>query len=478
MKPYRTTVTIADRSTWYRRATPFALCAVMVAASCADSDDETHDHEESHPCDQPYAPDPRDATMSSDFIRLVTSQGDPSDPSDDQYDLTLPQEMVDWLFEQNWVQAHGDWHNVRRIAQACGQNTALESCPSAKALAERGLQPAAIQQDKPGDGYAFLVAHRHMIRGFKQAFPKHAELLRGFEHVPLTQEDPENPLPWVKIQWTDDQLASIKLLQDIENNLELFESEDDLGQWIQDGTLGAGGGGPPPGGFDGGIPDGGFPFPLPLPGPGDGGVSDGGRPAGGIHNGLHGQWSVPGSQYLLANNNANLPVVAFWRLHTWIDDMWERYRVAKGIGEEDEAYKAEMQAQCEEMHMLEKAPKPNDGTAAVETGVFAEKIAPIFKSYCSGCHDIVSPSKGVVLAGTAASTIRVGLVGVKASEVDMNLIDPGSPATSWLYRKITGDMNGIQCSGCTSPMPPAGAGPKAEEIETLRAWIAAGAAAD
>ncbi len=42
-------------------------------------------------------------------------------------------------------------------------------------------------------------------------------------------------------------------------------------------------------------------------------------------------------------------------------------------------------------------------------------------------------------------------------------------------RKITGDWTGIQRSGCTTTMPLAGTMPTADEIQTIRSWIAAGA---
>ena len=58
----------------------------------------------------------------------------------------------------------------------------------------------------PGDGYAFMVMHRHMIRMLKMSFPKHEALFSGFEHVPRTTNDAQNPTSWKAISWTADNI--------------------------------------------------------------------------------------------------------------------------------------------------------------------------------------------------------------------------------------------------------------------------------
>lgn len=465
-------------------------------------------------CTEALAPDPRDDTMTGELVRIVTNDNQtPNDPSDDQYDLLVPQEMLDWLEEQNWIQEHGDWHAVRRCDQSCARATADGLCQAEEALKARGIACAPIQEGEAGDGVAFLAMHRHMLRGFRQAFPKHAgDVLRGFSYIPTTKDDPENPIPWRDIGWSDDQLESISLMEDIGQNLDLFTSEDEYAKWVQfgDGFSGQGGaGGGPGGGF--GFPEGGIPAEFLLPDggipdfgggfPGLGGASDGGasaqsdggtsaRPVGGIHTGLHGQWTVPNSPYLLTDNNNNLRNFAFWRLHGWLDDMWERYRVARGLSESDPDYQAELLAQCEEMHELGKALPLDAGTggqdggmdAGAETGVFATEVAPIFNSYCSGsqCHGADSATLGLTLAGTQPSVVREGLVGQQSSQQPtLALVQAGQPEQSWIYRKISGDFAGVDCSsGTCSRMPPAGMGLSEEEIERIRSWIAAGATAD
>jgi hypothetical protein len=179
---------------------------------------------------------------------------------------------------------------------------------------------------------------------------------------------------------------------------------------------------------------------------------------------------------------------AFWRLHGWLDDMWERYRRERHLSEDDADYQQALMDQCEEMHRLGNAAPPQSqdagtdgGSSQTETGVFATQIAPILNTYCGGsvCHGADSPTLGLALAGASASTVRTGLVGQRASEVALSLVQPGNPDQSWLYRKLTGNFDGIDCSTtrCTQ-MPPAGARPSDAQIALIRTWIAGGATAD
>jgi hypothetical protein len=194
------------------------------------------------------------------------------------------------------------------------------------------------------------------------------------------------------------------------------------------------------------------------------------------------QWAVPGSTSSLTDNNKNVQNFAFWRLHGWIDEMWERYRKAGNIGEDDPTYQKALVAECEEMMSLDRrdagaaspATAAADG-AATETGVFASQVAPIFAAYCNGCHDAQSPTRGLTLTGVMASVVRQGVVGKQSTEVSMALVQPGDPDNSWLYRKIAGKFDGIACTGCETMMPLAGTKPTSAEIELIRSWIAAGA---
>ncbi len=113
--------------------------------------------------------------------------------------------------------------------------------------------------------------------------------------------------------------------------------------------------------------------------------------------------------------------------------------------------------------------------AAQESGTFANTVMPIFKTYCAGCHSPSTSSAGLTITGVSASEARGKLVGVQSTQVSMALVQAGSPESSWLMRKLTGDFSGITCTGCMTTMPQAGATPSSGDVANIRAWITAGA---
>lgn len=253
-------------------------------------------------------------------------------------DVRMPAGVIEWLSEQGWQQQHDDWHRIRRWDQGCGVSNATpegpdgvagtsDDCESATVLRDEGLWRAPLQENAPGDGYSFLVMHRHMLEGARQAFPDHPELFAGWREVPRGEDHPENPTPWRSIRWSSSQLEAIDKLEHIEDHLDELPDEDALARYIQ------------------------APFIWTETNP-TAFQSDG---TAGLHFMFHAQWGVAGSPVNLGNGHGVVENRVFWQLHGWIDDVWERYRVAKGIGNDDEAYVAEMKAQCWEMHVLGEA---------------------------------------------------------------------------------------------------------------------------
>ena len=101
----------------------------------------------------------------------------------------------------------------------------------------------------------------------------------------------------------------------------------------------------------------------------------------------------------------NLANFMFCKLHGWVDDIWERYRVAKGFTADEPRLKAALAQQCHEMHALaaalEETPEPPPTTEPLptENGLFVETIRPIFDEICSSCHSETSPEAGMSLGG-------------------------------------------------------------------------------
>ncbi len=444
------------------RLGPCALCTAFfgfVIAACSSSKSQTTSitHDPLEHCTVGHVgSDRRDDTISDTPVKLDLGNG--------RYDLSLPTPVLDWIDEQGWPQQHADWHNIRRWDEGCRQLYASPtSCPSAARMAKRGLWRADKQESSPGDGYAFLVMHRHMILNIKQAFPKHAKLFAGFRHIPLTQDDPENPWPWSAPVWATNWLTAIDVLDHIESNLDRFPTEDSLGTYIQAITR------------------------WNKNGPADS-PPDVGKDSG-IHNGaLHIQWGIPGSPVQLTDSVNTIYNYVFWKLHGWIDNVWERYRVARHITDSDPAYVEEMYNQCKEMVELDASnlvPQPTldaGGDAATETGFFATQVRPILETNCSGCHGAQGPQEGLTLGGANVSSAEVmaGLVGVEASETAMKRVTAGDSSNSWLYRKITGDFTGITCTGslqCETQMPAAGPKLSSDNVAIIKQWIDSGATA-
>jgi hypothetical protein len=404
-------------------------------------------------CKYQGAPDPRDE-MIRDTKPVIITAGR-------SQDTMLPDVVIAWMKEREFAESHDAWHLIRRWDQGCRKSNApAAGCRSAERFESQGLWRAEIQQGAPGDGYAFMAMHRHMIHMLKESFPKHTALFDGFKKVPRTRNDPENPQPWRNVSWTSNNLKGFDILENIEQNLSMFPTEDDLGRYFQVT----------------------FKWSAMRP------TNPTNEPGSGLHGALHAQWSVTGSPGNLIDQKVDVYNYIFWKLHGWADDVWERYRKAKGITESDPTFQKVMAEQCQEMLALLPSQRKKGGSAdggmptgpIDETGVFATEVRPILEEKCAGCHGESGAMAGVTLGGVSLSSADLiqGLVGVDASNGEYKLVVPNEPENSWLYLKATGESNSVMCSSrCDRErMPPSGAGLTMAELNTLRTWIESGAA--
>jgi hypothetical protein len=344
------------------------------------------------------------------------------------------------MSERLWDEGHDAWHIVR----TCRSLGALNPlCWRSDLIAPNDTCANAR------DGYEFLVAHRHMIQSLKQAFPQHADLFAAFPHFPYNATDV--PVQWrdrFGTGWSQTILSAAQTLENIENNLGQFSTEGDLGMFMQCGA-----------GFGG--------------------------PGNGVHGALHFKWNIGNSPHALGNQKINLKNYMFWKLHGWIDTIWERYRVAKGMGPDDATLQQDRVAQCEEMHGLAAIVGPvtsNPEPLPEEHGYFHESVRPIFERLCGGCHTAGSPEGGMPLAGQISSSeIVAKLVNVQAARGgQFKRVVPGNPNQSWLYLKVSGLASTAGCTGTcnTQVMPPAGQVTLTEqELGVIRQWITSGAPA-
>jgi hypothetical protein len=380
-----------------------------------------------------------------------------------QKDLLVPQIVLDWMGENEFESSHDGWHLVRKWDQSCLQsNASASSCRAAQRLQMQGLERAPIQQGGKGDGLAFMAMHRHMIHMLDATFPKHTSLFDGFTKVPRTSEDKQNPAGH-RLSWGADNIKGFDILENIEDNLSMFPTEDDLGNYIENT----------------------YRWTEQTP------MQPTNQPGSGLHGALHAQWAINGSPGNLIEQAVDVRNFLFWKLHGWIDDVWERYRVAKGLTENDPAYVKIMSEQCNEMWYLKKSNRgmpmqptgsTTGGTGAqggAETGYFATQVRPFLDTSCGGCHSAIGPSAGLTLGGTGITSAEVmeSLVGKKSTNGEFNLIEPGAPQRSWVYLKASGESSTVMCtSACgRQKMPPSGDGLTAAQLQALSKWIMDGA---
>lgn len=287
-------------------------------------------------------PDPRD--------KMLSGQPEPWLASTGEIDLVLPKPVLDWMDERIWKPSHDAWHNIRRCDHGGFSGIPL-SAVDFSICVNRVLIPEDQECENPSDGYQFLVMHRHMIQSLKQAFPEHAQLFEGFPSFPYQATDvPEQWRDRWGTGWAPAILASADTLENIEQNLSQFASEGELGQFIQCGSE-----------------------------------------LDGVHGALHFKWVVNESPNSLGKQTVNIGNYMFWKLHGWIDRIWERYRIAKGLTPDEPKLRDELVEQCREMHALGQvidpsADPPTSDPLPDEAGFFHESVRPILDRRCSGCH--------------------------------------------------------------------------------------------
>jgi hypothetical protein len=120
----------------------------------------------------------------------------------------------------------------------------------------------------------------------------------------------------------------------------------------------------------------------------------------------------------------------------------------------------------------------NDGTtspcsaAADPTASLSCDVQPIFSASCalSGCHAGPSPAENLDL-GTGAAFGAI--VNVPAVQAALMRIRPGQPDSSYLVHKIQGTQASVGGSGVRMPLGRAAL--SQAQIDTVRAWVSAGA---
>jgi hypothetical protein len=120
----------------------------------------------------------------------------------------------------------------------------------------------------------------------------------------------------------------------------------------------------------------------------------------------------------------------------------------------------------------------SSGAGGAPYAGFRASVIPVFDGCAeSMCHGAGAPS-GLVLgpsSDVSAGEVRQHLLsGMPKAAPTLTYVVPGDPAQSFLYDKLTGTLDGLACpSGCGVQMPAVPV-----DVETVRIWIARGAADD
>jgi len=366
-------------------------------------------------------------------------------------DTWIQAEAIQWMVEHEWQAAHFAWHRVRRCPGAGG--TICNDGP------QKGVTIPTNQECKTdGDGYEFLAMHRHMILSLKQLWPNHSEMFEGFDTFPQAATDvPEAwRASWSSFSTAD--LSNAKIADEIDKpeNYSRFADEGQFGRWIQCGMAAA-------------------QFNL---------------SGSGLHGSLHFKWTPNGNpQHSLGNQESNIDNYMFWKMHGWIDKVWEKYRRAIGKPVDDPELNAAVEAQCREMDTLALYVDPNAETeqpppAVNESGYFHEQVRPLFEGAtynCQGCHFPGEGTNGALTLGGEISSSAIVEDLVNRASVDggqFKLVVPGNASQSWLYRKMAGTAVSAGCTETTTATCNTGRMPptldvtvSAADLEKVRVWI-------
>lgn len=204
---------------------------------------------------------------------------------------SMPQHIIDWMDDRQWGWHHLEWHTVRQwdLIGASGQQWATS----------QGWGRANRQEGEAGNGLEFLVMHRAMIELLKRDFPTQASLFQGWSQVPTDPDDVNDPVP-ANVQPRAFRTSMLSAVDSLARPtfLASFPNDDAFGLYIETSRR--------PGGFSADTTT-------------------------GIHNYIHGRFSVPGDPVNMGDPELNLGNERFWRLHGWIDARWTAFRIANGL---------------------------------------------------------------------------------------------------------------------------------------------------
>src|ERR1700733_6328812 len=167
--------------------------------------------------------------LAGAFLAAGFSSASTNAPQSDDEDvvsadpLAMPKPMLTFLKSNDWGSHHLEWHTSR-------QWDLLQ--PSDQAWAKKqGWSRASIQEGATGNGLEFLAMHRVMIRTLTDKFPSDKALFDGWDAPPTNPDDPQDKVPSGAVKTFD--LDKEKAIDKLANHLDDFDSDDDIGLYIE-----------------------------------------------------------------------------------------------------------------------------------------------------------------------------------------------------------------------------------------------------
>ncbi len=239
--------------------------------------------------------------------------------------LSMPSPIIAFEQERGWGSHHLKWHVERRWDRlgASDRNWAKG----------QGYERATLQEGEKSNGLEFLAMHRAMLRALTGEFPKQKTLFQGWATVPTDPRDKIAPLAHGDRTAFDSEMN--KALDRLENHIDSFADDDDLGRYIETKM-------------------------RPLAGKPNNYANEVGA---GLHNYLHNRFSDSSSSIDIGDPSVNLQNKRFWQLHGWLDARWTAFRAAKGLKDSEPGYKNALELATAEIRMLHKDP-PKGGKGA------------------------------------------------------------------------------------------------------------------
>jgi hypothetical protein len=234
----------------------------------------------------------------------------------------VPPDIEDFMERNGWLEHHRLWHAARRCKPL--------SRPTREQFEEVAVPCNPLQEGDRGSGLEFLAMHRVMIQDLTSQFPNEQSLHDALLEFPLTNEFADSlpsrtvdgmPIGHSRLEAKRDAIRF--LLWSLEKPYRagsIFVDDDEIGCFLET-----------------------IRNPRPDHSPGNPDLR-------GLHAFFHELYGNRNSSCIdVANFSVNLLNLRFWRIHGWVDRLWQRYRDVLGLPDSQPEYQAAIWKQRKDM---------------------------------------------------------------------------------------------------------------------------------